>query len=381
MTIDRRIPGTVWAVVAAMCVFWVLQAIMILPGARGHDFLNIYSGASLAGEGRYAELHNVDVQLAREQQFYPDRTELVPFVRPAFYAWMLSPLRMLSYQSAFVLWIAAQSALLLATWVWAWWRFGGNALVFVVMFLPAPVGIATGQDCTVMLALFALSYELSERKMEFAGGAALALMLIKFHLVMLWPLALLVQKRWKMLAGYVAAASVEVGMTLWLAGIAGARQYAALLQNSSLERLSPTPELMLSFQGFMENAGINSTAATVVLLGLVVAAFVAAARNAPLWRLFALTGLASLFITPHVYVYDAALLLVPILLTIQYSTTPYTKVAATLFSTPLPYLLAWAGKPYSIASSASVLIVFLLIASESLGESDPAGLPALPSEV
>ncbi|MEQ1947592.1 MAG: glycosyltransferase family 87 protein [Bryobacteraceae bacterium] len=381
MSTDRRIPGTHWAIIVGMCVFWILQAFLILPGARAHDFLNMYTGASLAAEGRYAELHNVDVQLQSEQQFYPDHIVLVPFVRPVFYAWMLSPLRLFSFSSAFIVWVAVHSALLIGTWIWAWWRFGANALVFAALFLPGPVGIATGQDCTLMLALLALAYEFSAREKYFASGAALALMLIKFHLVLLWPVALVLQKRWKMLGGYVAAAALEGAVTLWLGGINGAREYISLLQNKSLERLSPAPELMLSFQGFTENAGVSSTLATALLLGSVIAVFVFSVRNAPLWRMFALTALASLFITPHVYVYDAALVLVPILLTIQNASRPSTKIAATLFSTPVPYLLAWAGKPYAIASSASLLLVFLLIASESLRSPAPASLPVLASEV
>jgi hypothetical protein len=377
---SHRIPGSIWAIVAGMCVFWCLLAAFFLPGARGHDFLNLYTGASLALDGRFADLHNTTAQLAREQQYYPDHTILVPFVRPSFYALLLSPLALLSYQTAFVTWLAVQTSLLIGTWVWAWWRFGANSLVFAAMFLPAPLGIATGQDCVFMLVSFAAAYELTERKRYFAAGATLALMLFKFHLVLLWPLALLIQRRWKMLAGYCVAAAAEVGLSLWLGGFGGARQYVALLQDKSLERLSPSPELMLSFQGLTENLGIHAPWAIAALLAGVMILYVYSVKNAPLWRTFTLTAFASLFMVPHVYAYDAALLLVPVLLIVRDASRHLTKVAAVLFATPIPFLFALADKPYSIVSSASLLAIFLLVANESLGAPEGASLRTVPNE-
>ena len=361
----------IWVIVAGMCILWMLFGMVMLPGAKGHDFLNLYTGASLAREGRFAELHNSAVQLEREQVYYPKRTFLVPFVRPVFYAVFLSPLASLSFDHAFVVWVALQSALLLACWAWGFHRFGLNALVFGSLYLPAPLGIGTGQDCVVMLALLAVAYELAERKRFFASGATLALMLIKFHLIVLWPVALLLQRRWRMLCGYCAAAAVEVAITLALGGVRGARQYLALLQDKSLERLSPSPELMVNYQGLLENLGISSFWIAALMLGILITVFVLTVREAPLWRMFSLTALASLFVAPHVYAYDATLLLVPVFLVTAYSARPLNRIAATLFSTPLPFGFALAGKPYALVASASLLVLLLLVASESTAQRAP----------
>ncbi|MEQ1947590.1 MAG: glycosyltransferase family 87 protein [Bryobacteraceae bacterium] len=380
MSKSRRIPLTIWGFVAGMCLFWALLASAMLPGSRGHDFLNIYTGASLALDGRFADLHSTTVQLAREQQFYPGRDVLVPFVRPSFYAAILSPLALLPYQAAFVAWVALQTALLIGVWVWVKRRFGPDALAFAALFLPGPLGIGAGQDCALILAIFATAYELSERKKYFASGAVLALMLIKFHLVLLWPLALLLQKRWKMLAGYCAAAAVEVAVSVGLGGIAGAKQYLALLQDKRLERLSPSPELMVSWQGLMDNLNISGSWAIGALLASVVAVYILAVRNAPLWRMFTLTALASLFIAPHVYAYDAALLLVPVMLTIYQSTQKATRIAAAVFSMPFTFGFALAGKPYSIVGSLGVLVLWLFVASDSMAEAEAPALATVPNE-
>jgi hypothetical protein len=359
-----RIPLWVGLTVVGLSAMWIALGSLILPAARSHDFLNIYTGASLAREGHFADLHDPEVQLARERRIFPQLPSLVPFVRPAFYAALLMPLALLPYGTAFIVWIAAQSALLLACWAWSWRRFGADALVFAALFLPCPLGIASGQDCVMMLALFILAFELAERSRWFAAGAALALMLVKFHLILLWPVALLVQRRWRMLAGFCATALALVGICVALGGINSLRVYTALLQNKSLDHLSPSPELMISFQGLLANLGIEKPWASALLVGAAVVVFLWSIRAAPLWRMFALTAAASLWIVPHVYGYDASLLLLPILLTIFRSAAPASRIAATLLSTPIPFGFALAGRPWAIVSSASLAIFLVLLAVE-----------------
>ena len=319
----------------------------------------------MAREGHFAVLHDPQVQLARERRIFPQLHSLVPFVRPGFYAALLMPLALLPYNTAFVVWIAAQSLLLVGCWVWIWRLFGPDALVFAALYLPTALGIASGQDCVMMLALFLVAFELAERSRWFAAGAALALMLMKFHLILLWPVALLVQRRWRMLAGFCTTAVALVGICAALGGIGSLRTYAALLQDKSLDRLSPSPELMISVQGTLTNLGIEGRWASVSIIGAVILIFLWSVRNAPLWRMFSLTAAASLWIVPHVYGYDASLLLLPILLTIYRSTNPAGRIVATLLATPIPFGFALAGKPWAIVSSLSVAAFLLLLASET----------------
>jgi hypothetical protein len=364
-------------IVMVMCAFWVTLGLNIAPEAKKHDFLNIYTGAALAHEGRYSELHIPPVQLAAEQGIIPQLGTLVPFVRPGFYAALLSPLALLPYATAFAAWIAAQVLLLLFCWIWGWRRFGPDALVFAALSLPAPLGIASGQDCVVLLALFVAAYELAERKQPLASGAALALMLLKFHLILLWPVALLIQRRWRMFAGFCIMALAEAAVCVMLGGLQVIRSYADLLRNKSLDRLSPSPELMISYQGLAANLGIQSPVVLLAIIAVVVVIFLFAVRQAPLWRMFALTAAASLCIAPHVYGYDATLLLLPLWLTIFASTHPASRISATLMATPLPFGFALADKPWAVVSSASLILFFVILAMEALRPEVPVALPAL----
>jgi Glycosyltransferase family 87 len=360
----RRVPVFVWVVVLAFSMVWISMGSLITPGAKKHDFLNLYTGASLALDGKFAVMHDVDVQLQRERQFVPSTDALVPFVRPSFYALLLAPLALIPYGTAFWVWIVLQSALLLACWAWGYRRFGANALVFAAFSLPGPLGIASGQDCVILLAIFMIAFAIKERGKAGLSGAVLGLMLIKFHLILLWPVALLLQRRWKMLGGFCAAALVEASLSLVLGGMEGARNYVALLRNKSLDHLSPSKELMISFQGLTENLSIDSPVAAAAIILAIFLIFVFAVYNAPLWKMFAVTAVASLLIAPHVYGYDATLLLLPFLLTIFHSQLPGAKIAATLLCTPLPFGFALAGKPYAIVSSAAMVIFLVLLACD-----------------
>src|ERR1700722_19021680 len=279
-----RIPLQAWVAVLAFCLICIGLGSVIVPGARKHDFLNLYTGASLALGGNFAHLHSPQVQLDRERRFVPELPTLVPFVRPPFYALLLAPLALLPFGMAFWIWIAVQSGLLFGCWAWALFRWGPDALIFGALYLPTALGIASGQDCVLILAILIGTYSLAEKGNHFASAAALGLGLIKFHLFLLWPLALLIQRRWRMLLGACAAVAAEFLVSLWLSGWSGLVEYFQLLRNKNIERLSPSPELMIDVHGLALNFGMDNPVVRGLLVGAVILLVVAACRRAPLWQ-------------------------------------------------------------------------------------------------
>jgi hypothetical protein len=208
------------------------------------------------------------------------------------------------------------------------------------------------------------AYALARRDRDFAGGAVLGLGLIKFHLFLMWPLALLLQKRWRMLAGACAAAASELLLSLALAGPAGMAKYFALLRMTDLRRLSPSPELMINARGLALNLGIDHPAVIGLLTAAVVILTAAACWRAPLWRWVAAASAGSLLVVPHVYGYDAGLLLVGLWLAIFESGkgTRWPRIAATALLTPLPLLLGLAGAPWAAATPLALLAFLLSLA-------------------
>lgn len=351
----QKIPVSTWGLVIVAVGMWTALGSVVLESARKHDFLNLYTGAKLALDGRFAEMHLPDVQLEQERQYVPDVKPLVPFVRPHFYALLLAPMALFEYGLAFKLWLVFQTAVLLACWHWGLRNFGPDSLVLSALFLPTALGIAHGQDCALMLAVSIIAYSLARDDRPFAAGLVLSLGFAKFHLFLLWPLALLVSKRWKMLAGLAAGAAAEALISIALGGFAGIERYIALLRKKDLERLSPSPENMVNTQGIAANLFSESVVAAAILTGLALILWYFAARKSTLDFWWSATALTGLLIVPHVYGYDAGLLLLPIWLMAFRAAAKPVRIAATLASTPIPYLMNLADKPWGASSSLTLL--------------------------
>jgi glycosyl transferase family 87 len=355
--IARKPAVPLYAVLAvlAFCALWTLLGSILVPGARQHDFLNLYTGASLARDGVFARMHAPEVQLQREQEYVPQLKELVPFVRPPFYGLLLAPLAWLPFGPAFWAWLGVQAATLAGTWAWAFRRWGSDALIFGSMYLPTALGIAHGQDCVLVLLIVLGTYTLAYRGQPFLSGVILGAGLIKFHLFLLWPVMLLIQRRWKMLAGACVMATAELLISLALAGPAGLTKYFALLRMTDLRHLSPSPELMINVRGLALNLGLDH----IVINGLLTAAAVmftaAACWRAPLWRAVAAASAGSLLVAPHVYGYDAGLMLAGLWLAMFESGTRLPRITATVLLTPVPFLLSLAGSPWAAAAPLALL--------------------------
>jgi hypothetical protein len=341
--------------VLAFCALWIMLGSMVVSAARLHDFLNLYTGASLARDGDFATMHMPEIQLEREREYAPQLPELVPFVRPPFYALLLAPLAWLPFGAAFWAWLGTQAAVLLGTWAWAFRRWGADALVFGSMYLPTALGIAHGQDCVLILLIVLGVYALAHRGQHFLSGVLLGAGLIKFHLFLLWPVMLLIQRRWRMLAGACAAVTAELLISLVLAGPSGMVKYAALLRMSDLRHLSPSPELMINVRSIALNLFADNIAVSGLLTGLAVFLTVAACWGAPLWRAVSAASAGSLLVAPHVYGYDAGLLLVGLWLAMFESNARGLRIMATVLITPIPMLLALAGSPWSAAAPLALL--------------------------
>ena len=356
-------------VVALFALFWAAQGAGGIFDARDHDFLNLYIGASLAREGEFAELHDPEVQLRKEQEFVPRITEVVPFVRPAFYAALLTPLALIPFESAFWCWLLLHTAILLACWRWAWRRFGADALVFAAIYFPSALGITSGQDGTFILAAAVMSYALAERGKPVWSGAVLALTLIKFHLLLLAPLVMLLRGRTKMFLGYAAVAIAEVGVSLLLGGVGGAQKYVDLLLTGEVEGVWPVPSLAITVHTIGRNFEISSPGLSIGLsIGLVAVVLVLvglAAWRAPYWRWFSAAVAGSLVSAPHVFRYDAAVLLLPLWVVIFTSKDKLSRLAALLLLVPIPYFASAFGPPWGIVPPLAILLFLAALAREN----------------
>ena len=365
----RRISS--WGAVVLMIAFWSVLAPPLIRAAWHDDFLCWYIGAKLAWSGDFHHMYDPAVQWAVQRSVLPDERILSVFPRPPFFAALIAPMAVLPYRAAFVVWLLIQTALLGICFYWAWKKFGDDALVWGALSGPAFFGIASGQDTSLMLALALAGYVLAERGEDRWAGAVWALMLIKFNLVLLLPLALLVTRRWRMLQGFSFAAAGLAAFSALVLGADGLRLYFQMLSSSEFPKLNPTPELMINLQSLAAHLGMNGPAFLVMATIVVLGAGWIAMREAPLWRSLSATFVAALLVAPHVYAYNGALLLLPTWLAIFQSTFRWTRIATGIYTLPVLFLLRLAGEHGAIVTPLCLLGWLAALTAESLHERTP----------
>lgn len=345
----------------------------LLDHARDQDFLNFYTGASLAREGRYHELHDPGVQLAREREIVPSRTVLVPFVRPHIYAAALSPMAALDHAAAFRVWLALQAGFLLLFLYLIWRGFGSEGVLIGALYLPAALGFMHGQDNLMFAAAVVAGLLALDRGRDVQAGLLWSVVLVKFHLAPGLALALLAARRWRALTAFSAGAAALALASLLLGGWAGAAAYARLLLAPGTEGLYPGRETLANLQGFAASFGVP-TAALYATLGVAVVALLAAGlRRGPWWRQFCLALGGCLILTPHVYLYDLTILLPALLLSMREGAAAPLRALGWLIALP-PLMMAFLAGGPGWFLLVPVICAWLWLTSRE-GRSGPAGAP------
>ena len=352
-------------VAIGMSMLWVAVGSMVIESSRDHDFLNLFTGASLAREGRFADMHDPDVQFAKQKALLPWLPEVVPFVRPSYYALVLSPISLFPFENAFWIWTVWHSLVLIACWVWAVRRFGWDALIFSVMYFPGAAGIIHGQDAVVMLVIGIAGYVLAHRGRNFWGGFVWGLGLVKFHLLLLLPLVMLVHKERNMFAGFAASGCAALLSFIGLSGISGIRTYLDLLQRDDLKELSPGLEEMVNVHAIRANLLPESTVLSGILVAVVIGLVLAGVWRAPLWRWVAASLTGCILVAPHAYAYDASILLLAVWLVLFVSKDRYSRLAAATLAIPLPFIAYVGGGLWRMTPAVVILLLLVALAREN----------------
>jgi hypothetical protein len=348
---------------------YLLAGSNIVPAARHHDFLNLYSAATFANEGRLDDLYDPEALRQFQQTIAPENPSVIPFARPHFYAVALIPLSWLPYDTAFWSWLALQTVILLACWAWIAKRFGADGLVIAAFFFPAATGIPHGQDAAMLLALTIASFAAHERKADRLSGLLSGCLLFKFHLVLLLPVAMLAQRRWKMLTGFLATTAALAAVELAIAGPTGIAAYLHFLTRRDIERLNIGEMNMVNLNSLLLNLGANSDMLRGILSLLAAAMVIQICRSTDeWWKALAAASLGASFLMPHTYQYDLTWCLLAMLGLVFWQTNPVPKIFAGLLLTPVPYLLTLAGAPWAGAAALCVGGLIASLAIHSLAQ-------------
>src|SRR5438309_1932858 len=181
-----------WTSAASACIIMAL-----LPCPRGcdagpmpesghHDFFAFYSAGRLIREGQPQSLYDASTLTALERHIWPHPTGYagyMPFLNPPSAAVILSPLALLPFATARLLWLAISIALAIACAVVLTsgrdLRTRGLAVVAVLATFPAYQTFTEGQWSFVILLGALGALVMARRHLDWLAGALLLSLWLK----------------------------------------------------------------------------------------------------------------------------------------------------------------------------------------------------------
>ena len=319
--------------VLAATVTWLVSIVVTLGGSgrmslvgvlNAPDFVQFYTLGRLADQHRLADAYDFRAFHEAQGTFVPESKGLIfPPVYPPQTALLFMPFSRLSYTAAQLTWTAL-TIVLYALIVWrAWWSCRGSltdrALVFVAAaaFPPFWQDVMWGQVTILILGAFCLGWLALDRGRQFAAGLALGLLAIKPQFGVVLAVIVVMRRDWRMLAGAVVSVVLQ-GLLVWMVlGPSAFSGYASVLQTIAghSDALEAKPFHSHSIRAVTrllpDSLGIPAWAfVSAVVLWKTGRAWCSAA---PLHVRFGLAMLAAVLVNPHLIVYDATVLALPLI--------------------------------------------------------------------
>jgi hypothetical protein len=357
-------------------IFWI---VFIPVGVRGDaDFAMFYTAGSMVRAGYASQLYDYKT----ESQFQHELVSKTPapYTHLSYEAAAFAPLSLVDYRIAY--WIFLGANLMFAALSLLLLRCSADSNLFIAVlaaFFPVSAAIADGQDSILLLLIASGACWLFSREGELSAGALLALGLFRFQLVLPIAALMFIWKRWRFVAGFAISG---VGMLLVSSAIGGFQQlnlYAMRLLSlggvvgSEAGYSISTSQLrrMVSLRALFANLLGSGRVAQTLTLALSVALLIWAGsqgRKLAARQQFALAVGFSVLVSYHLFVYDLALLLIPLAAALKLALktdSPYAQAAVLIPLIAVPLGVLW--RPFWIALPA---LAFLMALERALRDSD-----------
>ena len=307
---------------------WIVAGIVAFAGSgyrsifgplKGSDFIQFYTLGHIDERTAPTTLYDPDAFYRLQTQLVPESaSERYLIVYPPHVAVLFRPFAGLSYGRAALLWAAILAAGY-GVCLWLAWRPFRNVLhdrrlVFAAAaaFPPFWYLVLHGQTTIVPLLAFCLGWVALEHGRSFWAGMAFGLLLLKPQFALVLAVLVLVCREWSMLAGAVVSAGVQLIITLKLLGSTVLWQYAGVVMRFGQlrEYLEPKPEQLHSISALTNRlVGDWGMVLWALLSALIILQTVRVWRSSTPAALRAgVLLVASVLVSPHVFVYDAAVL-------------------------------------------------------------------------
>jgi hypothetical protein len=331
-----------------------------------NDFVNVWAAGRLALEGQAASAYDWTLHRAVEVQ-------AVGHSFKGYYGWHYPPaflfvamlLATLPYTAAAVTWLAATLPIYIAA-VRA--IIGERAGIFVALGWPAALwNVTAGQNGFLTTALIGGTLSLMERYPTWAG-VCLGLLSYKPHFGLLFPLALLAGRRWRVMA-VATGVTAATALSSWLVfGTATWQAFVAWMPTTShvvLGEGGANWSRLQSLFGLVRSVGGSENLAW-TMQGIT--ALTLAVAIVWLWRSrvsfelkAAALATAALLATPYLYTYDLVALVVPVAFLLRAALAgSFLRGEAAGLATVCALLLSFPYTQTHVGLAASVIVALLI---------------------
>ena len=322
----NRAEARVQAVLLALVAWSILAFSLTGPGERSRfgplkwaDFAHFYTLGHIARFGPADALYDSVAQHAVQVSLIPESAgDSFRIAYPPLTAFFFAPFSRLPYVAAGALWAAISIALLLGivTIIGRRSRLRTDwPLVYAVVlaFPPTWELVGYGQTTIVPILAFALAWIALDLKRPLLAGVALGALSVKPQFGIVVAVVALACSEWRLIAGACISVAVQVLLSAILFGWGVVASYAGtvLTVATTAMDVEASPHMQHSLRVLF---GLLPGYVGLVLLVLTSAAVVVAVVR--IWRTSADSRtrmgtlvLASVLVNPHLYVYDASLLI------------------------------------------------------------------------
>jgi alpha-1,2-mannosyltransferase len=287
----------------------------------GTDFSSFYAAGSLVLDGRAADVYDMAMHYAHEQQIFGAATPYYGWLYPPIFLLVATPLALLSYPLALAAWQGGSFALYLAVIAAILWRQRRDGGAIAGLWLPAAaafpavfINLGHGQNGFLTAGLLGAALVALPRR-PILSGILFGLLAYKPQFALIIPVALLASGQWRTIlaagATVIALAAtsyIAFGPDLWWSFAASTETSRKLLLEQGdvgFEKLQSVFAAVRMWGGGVTLGYIVQGAASVATVGSV----------AWVWRSStdrdlkaALLLVATLLASPHVLDYDLMIL-------------------------------------------------------------------------
>jgi hypothetical protein len=311
--------------IAIAIPMWLLALAFARTGIPT-DFAVFYTMGALVVAHQPAALYDPEAFGDAQRRYVPDFGDSrLPFppVYPPQAPVLFAPLGALPYQIARPLWTFLSAAAYCGV-VWLAWRAvradlpdGRLIAAAAVVFAPAWHVLVNQQVTTILLVACVAGWLALERGRPFLAGVALGVLALKPQFGLVLAPLVIARGEWRVMAGAMLSVVLQLVLAAVVLGSDAIRDYVSYLpwiaaNADTLETLPFKSHSIRAITRFLP-FGLSTPVWAISSIGLIAMAIRTWRPDVPLRLRLGLVILATLLVNPHLIVYDAVLLVLPLL--------------------------------------------------------------------